>query len=174
MLSTIKSLFGFGQKVSGVESLLVKTTEDLIDKTGFDISYEVKTSDKRDNEFLLEFYGEDENLFKRNDGALLDALEIFYNRSVQSQVKDKRSQIHTDCDGFREQSEQNLLDLAEKLKLSALKKNKPVFFKPLPARERKLIHKYLSDDKRIVTRSIGDGNYKKVKISPAREQQQNH
>ena len=72
-----------------------------------------------------------------------------------------------DCDSFREEADQALIDLAEKLKGICLKKKKPVYFRAFPPRERKIIHQYLSDDSKVKSKSVGDGLYKKIKVFPA-------
>jgi spoIIIJ-associated protein len=71
-----------------------------------------------------------------------------------------------DCNGFRQESNQALVDLAEKLKGIALEKGKSVYFRALPPKDRKIIHQYLAGDPRVKSRSIGDGLYKKIKIYP--------
>ncbi|MCB0415883.1 MAG: hypothetical protein KDD50_16215, partial [Bdellovibrionales bacterium] len=69
-------------------------------------------------------------------------------------------------DGFRQEANDELIKLAEKLKGIALKKKKSVYFRALPPKDRKIIHQYLAEDGRVKSQSVGDGLYKKIKIFP--------
>ena len=57
-------------------------------------------------------------------------------------------------------------DEFEKLKNVAVEKGKPVYFRALPPRDRKLIHQFLAEDGRVKSRSVGEGVFKKIKIFP--------
>ena len=135
----------------------------LFETAGLDFNYEVEVSGEN---ILVEIYGDDEELLRAREGQLLDAIQLFLTRVVQHQLKDERVSIQVDNAGFREQANAELTDLAEKLKNVALEKGKPVYFRALPPRDRKVIHQYLAEDGRVKSRSIGDGLYKKIKIYP--------
>ena len=51
-----------------------------------------------------------------------------------------------------------------------MSKGKPVYFRALPPRDRKVVHQYLAEDGRVKSRSIGDGLYKKIKIFPVKNE----
>lgn len=156
----------FGTRKGKVESLLEKTLQGLIEKSGLDLSFDVKVSgDKK--EVLLDVFGADEELLKDKDGALLDGLQLYLKRVLQHKAPEDRVGIIVDCDSFRAESQQSLLDLADKLKGIALKKKKAVYFRALPPKERKIVHQHLSGDDRIKSKSVGDGLYKKIKVFPA-------
>jgi len=87
---------------------------------------------------------------------------------VQHNFPDDKTNILIDCDGFREESNKALIDLAEKLKGIALEKGKSVYCRALPPKDRKIVHQYLAADERVRSRSIGDGLFKKIKIYPAK------
>ena len=76
--------------------------------------------------------------------------------------------VNLDCANFREQANEALIALAEKLKGIALDKGKSVYFRALPPKDRKVIHQYLAEDGRVKSRSIGEGHFKKIKIYPAK------
>lgn len=64
-----------------------------------------------------------------------------------------------------------MIELADKLKEIALTKGKPVYFRALPPKDRKVVHQYLAEDGRVKSRSVGDGHFKKIKIFPLKESQ---
>ncbi len=170
MTSFFKKIFGFGKETAkdAAEQLLSEVLQGVIDRAGFDLSFTVK---KMDGDVLVELSGADEALLKDREGMLLDALQLFTKRVVRHHFPEREMNLLFDVGGFREQANQALIELAEKLKGIALDKGKSVYFRALPPKDRKLIHQYLADDERVKSRSIGDGLYKKIKIYPVRGNQ---
>ncbi len=165
MAGFFSRLFG-GAKRGGAEVFIETAMQTLINKTGLKLSFDVKVSDDQ-KKLLIDLYGEDEELAKDKDAQLLDAFQLFLKRSMQNQFPEEKLTIIVDCDSYREQSDDELIKSAEKLKEMVIKKKKPAFFRALPPRERKIVHQYLSEDKRFRTKSVGDGMFKKIKISMA-------
>jgi spoIIIJ-associated protein len=165
----LKNLFG-GSKASAAntpEELVNESVLGLLDKAGLNLSFDLKTSEE-DNNYVFEFdfFGEDEDLMKEKDGQLLDAIQLFATRVLQHHFSDARVTVNVDCNGFREETLEQLKELAEKLKNVALEKGRSVYFRALPPKDRKVVHQYLADDDRIKSRSVGEGHFKKIKIFP--------
>lgn len=141
--------------------------EGTLERAGLDISYDVKSIKENDRDIIkVEFYGEDESLFTNKDGALLDAFQLFLKRALQHSEPEDNTQLSCDCNGYREKANQELVELAEKLKTRALDQDKSVYVRALPPKDRKVVHQFLASDERVKSRSIGDGLYKKIKIYP--------
>lgn len=158
----------FGKKDANAntpKALLENVLTGLFEAGQFDFHFEI-TEENNGETLLVEVFGDDEELLRSREGQMLDALQLFLTRVVQHQLKDERVTIMVDNAGFREQANQELTELAEKLKNIALDKGKPVYFRALPPRDRKIIHQYLAEDGRVKSRSIGEGLYKKIKIYP--------
>jgi spoIIIJ-associated protein len=164
-MSLFTKIFGGGSSKTGAEGILDDVAGSVIKHSGLELSYDIKVS-KDGKDMLFDFYGEDEDLIKDKDGAFLNAMQLFLKR-VQQNKSDEKVNIIVDSGTFREDQDQSLIDLAEKLKSVCLKKKKPVYFRAFPPRERKIIHQYLSDDSSIKSKSVGDGLFKKIKIYPA-------
>jgi spoIIIJ-associated protein len=165
----------FGKKESATDSIvdfIGQALEALLDKANLDFSFDVNQDGTNPEQIYVEIYGGDEELLRSREGQLLDAIQLFLTRVVQHQMKDEKVTIHVDNEGFREQANQELTDLAEKLKNVAIEKGKPVYFRALPPRDRKVIHQFLAEDVRVKSRSIGEGLYKKIKIYPVKNEQQ--
>lgn len=158
-------LFGGGKK-SEIEEVLEEVLQQVLDKAGLSLSFDLKTSPDG-KEILFDLYGEDEEIAKAKEGMFLDSLQLFLRRVLQNKFPEERKSIVVDCDSFREDADQSLIELAEKLKEICLKKKKPVYFRAFPPRERKIIHQHLSEDDSVKSKSVGDGLYKKIKIFPA-------
>jgi spoIIIJ-associated protein len=167
-MSFLGRLFG-GKKKGGsdIEVLINETLNGLLEKGGLDLDFDIKTDGENIN---IEFSGDDEDLLKDKEGQTIDAIQLFLKRVVQHNFPEDRSEITIDCNGFREESNQQLVELAEKLKGIALEKGKSVYFRALAPKDRKVIHQYLAGDARVKSRSIGDGLFKKIKIYPIKAQ----
>ncbi|MCB0384237.1 MAG: hypothetical protein KDD43_02495 [Bdellovibrionales bacterium] len=164
-------LFGGGKKKESLDGDAVSIVKDVMsgleDKGGFDFGYEIYA--ESDNEIRVELSGDDADLIKGRDGQLLDAIQLFLKRVLQHQLPEENVYISVDCEGYREEANQALLDLADKLKGIALSKGKSVYIRALPPKDRKVVHQYLAEDGRVKSRSIGDGHFKKIKIYPAKD-----
>lgn len=168
MTGFLSRIFGGGAKRNKVEAFIEDKMVTLIKKAGLKLSFDLKVSEDQ-KKVLIDLYGEDEALAKDRDAQLLDAFQLFLKRSSQNAFPDEKVTIIVDCDSYREQSDDDLTKIAEKLKDQVLKKKKPAYFRALPPRERKIVHQYFSEDKRFRTKSVGDGMFKKIKISLAGE-----
>lgn len=172
MSGFFSKLFG-GKKKEGsgdVEALVYTTVEGLLGKGGFDLSFDLSSStdDKGEPQLTVEFSGADEEILKDKEGQMIDSIQLFLKRVVQHHFPEDRTNVVIDCNGYREESSQALIDLADKLKGIALEKGKSVYFRALPPKDRKIIHQYLANDERVRSRSIGDGLFKKIKIYPVK------
>lgn len=163
-----------GKKKEGdsqIEALVRSTMEGLIERGQFDLSFEItcEEDDKGEAQMFVEVSGSDEALLKEKEGQMIDAIQLFLQRVVQHNFPEDKTNISIDCNGFREESNQALIELAEKLKGIALEKGKSVYFRALPPKDRKVVHQYLASDERVRSRSIGEGLFKKIKIYPAKQ-----
>ena len=150
------------QKANDAGEIIESCLQGLIETSGLQFNYEVVREGEEG--FQVEIGGSDEEMFHAREGQLLDALQLFLTRVVQHQLPESRAAIHVDSAGFRKQANLELTELAEKLKNVAIEKGKPVYFRALPPRDRKVIHQYLAEDDRVKSRSVGEGFFKKIKI----------
>jgi spoIIIJ-associated protein len=183
MTGFLSKIFGGKKKadVSNAQAIIEETLQGLVERGQFQIDFdirEVPADGQEGREFVVELHGEDEELLTEKEGQLLDSIQLFLKRVLQHRADDERVNVTFDCNGFREEANRSLVELAEKLKGIALEKGKSVYFRALPPKDRKVIHQHLANDSRVKSRSIGDGLYKKIKIYPVksseRDQQAEH
>lgn len=164
-------LFGSGKKKSNVENenveVIERAIDGIIENGGFSLNYKIDFEEN--GSLLVDFSGDDEDMLKEREGQLLDSIQLFLKRVAQHQISDLTFDISVDCNGFRNESSQALMDLADKLKNIALEKGKSVYIRALPPKDRKIVHQYLAEDGRVKSRSVGEGHFKKIKIFPTRE-----
>jgi spoIIIJ-associated protein len=170
----LSKLFGGKKEEAGsdIVDLVENSICGIFENGQFDLKYSLSSKEgsaEEPGEIKIDIFGPDENLMKEKDGAMIDSLQLFLKRVVQHHFPEDQTNVVIDCGGFKEESEQALIDLAERFKVMALEKNKSVYIRALPPRERKVVHQYLSVDARVKSRSIGDGLFKKIKIYPVKE-----
>ncbi len=157
-----------------VESLRPKIDEflqPLIDDAGFELSYEVRTSESRhpeveNPEVTVLFAGPDVDLLLENRAELLLALEHLTMEALRIPPED-HSLISFDANDYR-------MLRVEELRLSALaaadkvkKTRVPFHFNPMSSRERRVIHLALRDEKDLRSESVGVGPARAVVVIPA-------
>jgi len=170
MAGLFSKIFGGKSKDSNVQALVKTTLEDLIKVGGFELDFDVQSEKDDQGEILnIEVSGADEDLMKDREGQLIDAFQLFVQRVVQHNFAEDKTKITLDCGGYREESSQALLQMADKLKEQALEKGKSVYVRALPPKDRKIVHQHLASDDRVRSRSVGEGLFKKIKIYPAKQ-----
>jgi spoIIIJ-associated protein len=171
-MNFFKKIFGGSVEKSGAEGIIEETLSGIIDNAKLELSFDIKEEEK--NTYQIELYGEDEELLRDRDGQLLDAFQFFLTRVLQHRHPDDKIFVRFDSNGYREESNQALEELADRLMKVVIDKKKPVFCRALPPKDRKVVHQYLSNDTRVSSRSIGEGHYKKIKISLAGDKGSNY
>jgi spoIIIJ-associated protein len=159
-------LFGKKKKEDGPEAIVDEILGQIITLSHFELSYDIKTTEGGD--IHVDIFGKDEEMLTLKEGQLLDALQLYVRRAIQHQLPEATVNVNLDCANFREQANEALIQLAEKLKGIALTKGKSVYFRALPPKDRKVIHQYLAEDGRVKSRSVGEGHFKKIKIYPTK------
>lgn len=157
-----------GAHASGVE-LVEEVLNGLCERAQLDLQFDFKSEmNGTTEEISIEVSGADEALVTEKEGALLDAFQLFIKRVLQHQLPDSHVNVTFDSNGYREESNKELVDLAEKLKEKCLEQGRSVYLRALPPKDRKIVHQYLASDDRVRSRSVGDGLYKKIKIYPVK------
>ena len=165
-MSFFKKLFSSStDDFSSIEEFL----NDFFKCCGFSLSCEVEVL-KEEGRVYIDLYGEDEDILIEQHGRLLQSLQVYLSGVLQNRLKTTEPfQTIVDSQGYLEDFEQDLMDLANRLKREALKKKRSVIIKrPLSAFYRRKVHQDLTRDGQVETRSIGEGAFKQIRISPAR------
>jgi spoIIIJ-associated protein len=182
MSGFFSKLFGGGKKKETSSGAGAETTVGLVEEVmqglaqhaNFDMTFQVQSEVVGDiEELTVEVSGADEELLTEKEGALLDSFQLFIKRVLQHQMPDARVNVSFDCNGFREESNKSLVELADRLKEKALEQGRSVYLRALPPKDRKVVHQHLANDERVRSRSVGDGLYKKIKIYPVKNGSRN-
>jgi len=98
-------------------------------------------------------------------GQTLDALEYLLNRIIARE--EQGSRVTIDVEDYRQRRRQSLEALAGRLADRVRRRGKPVSLNPMSPRDRRIVHLALQNDASLVTRSTGDGYYRRLVIAPA-------
>jgi len=155
------------------ESLAAKSKEMLegiLERMGLDFPVHVKEAS---DSIQLNIEGDGSGLLIGKGGQTLDALQYIVNKATNKNGRD-RKRILLDTEDYRKRREKTLTALAEKLGQKVKKTRKPVVVNPMNAHDRRIIHLALQDDKQLMTKSRGEGNFRKIIILPAKKGARSH
>jgi spoIIIJ-associated protein len=116
---------------------------------------------------VLDIEGEDLGLLIGRRGETLQSLQYLLNLMVAQQIG--RQEFFTvDVEGYRRRRENALNSLARRMADQVKRTGRPVTLEPMPANERRIIHLALSESRFVSTESTGEGDERKIAISPKR------
>jgi len=126
------------------------------------------TAAETDDTIILSIAGDDSGLLIGRRGQNLDALQYILNKAV-NKSDSERKMIVVDSEEYRKRREESLLGMAERIREKVKKTQKPLSLSHMNAHDRRIIHLALQEDETLVTKSRGEGEYRKVIVLPARK-----
>ena len=134
----------------------------LLERMGFVASVE-QTSD---DPLTLNVIGEEDLSHLIGErGEMLRTFGYLVNLMVGRRLE-RPCRVIVDVDHYREHRAAHLAELAQTLADEVRETQEPVTLEAMPARERRLVHVALADDADVRTYSIGEGDDRRVVISP--------
>jgi len=121
-----------------------------------------------DDTIILSIAGDDSGLLIGRRGQNLDALQYIINKAV-NRSESERKMIVVDSEEYRKRREESLLGMAERIREKVKKTQKPLSLSHMNAHDRRIIHLALQEDESLITKSRGEGEYRKVIVLPARK-----
>jgi len=116
---------------------------------------------------VIDITGDDLGPLIGRRGESLLALQYLVNHIVARRYPGTPI-ITLDAAGYRRRREEQLVGLAQRMAERVRRTRQPIPLEPMPAAERRIIHLALADHPDVVTHSIGEGEGRKVVISPRR------
>jgi spoIIIJ-associated protein len=117
------------------------------------------------NPWLLDITGPNMNALIGRRGETLNALQ-YITRLIASRELQHRANIVVDAAGYKARRSKMLHDLAIRMADQAARSQRTVTLEPMPPYERRIIHMALRAREDVQTRSVGEGNSRKVTIIP--------
>ncbi|HEX6818155.1 MAG TPA: RNA-binding cell elongation regulator Jag/EloR [Ktedonobacterales bacterium] len=100
-------------------------------------------------------------------GETLSALQLLVNLIVAKQTG-HHERIHIDAEGYRARREDNLRAMAQRVAAQVRRSGAPIMLEAMPPNERRIIHMELAESPDVSTESTGEGEARRVVISPSR------
>lgn len=126
------------------------------------------TAMETDDTIMLGITGDESGLLIGRRGQNLDALQYIINKAVNRSETD-RKMIVVDSEDYRRRREESLLDMAQRIRDKVKKTQKPLSLGHMNAHDRRIIHLALQEDEGLITKSRGEGEYRKIIVLPARK-----
>lgn len=114
---------------------------------------------------VLDITGEDLGVLIGRQGEALASLEYITKLVVAGQLKSWLP-LHVDVAGYKRRRSESLQRLALHLVEQVKLRKRPISLEPMPPDERRIIHLTLADHPDVTTHSIGEGDDRRVVISP--------
>ncbi len=116
---------------------------------------------------VLDVEGDDLGILIGRRGDTLSSLQYLLNLMVSRQLGQHLS-FTIDVEGYRRRRERQLTTLAHRMAEQVKRTRRPVTLEPMPPNERRIIHLALAEDRQVETSSTGEGDARKVAITPRR------
>ncbi len=155
-----------------IQSLLdaLDTEADFeVDATEFEDENDVK------HELLqIKIEGEDVGALIGFRGQNLRALQSVFSQILHRKLEDELEdggyiRVSIDVSGYRENREESLKDMAERIRDEVIASGEPVDLPPMSGFERRVIHVHVLDLGDVESESFGEGRERHVRISPKEE-----
>ncbi len=117
----------------------------------------------------LEIKGNQEGILIGKHGRTLESLQMLINRMVNKRLKNA-VRVVLDIDDYRKRRADSIAQMAQRLGEKAKSAGHSLTVGPFNAHDRRIIHLTLKEDPSLKTESIGEGELKKVKIIPMKEE----
>lgn len=112
---------------------------------------------------VLDVHGDDLGVLIGRRGSTMAALQYLVNLTVSRRFRNN-APFAVDIEGYRQQREKSLRELAFNMAERVRETGRPVTLEPMPANERRIVHITLAKDPTVSTSSVGDGDARKVAI----------
>jgi spoIIIJ-associated protein len=99
-------------------------------------------------------------------GKTLEALQFMVNLVINNSTGTEKK-IILDIESYRDKREKALKKMSKEIAQKVIRSGRPMILEPMNPFERRLIHLTLQNDKRVMTKSEGQGIYRKIKIFPS-------
>jgi spoIIIJ-associated protein len=149
----------------------VAILEDLLDR--MDLQSDVRVDSAVVEEGLptveLSIHGEYGGILIGRRGETLGALQ-FLAGLLTSKRAERRVRVVLDAEGYRERRSRLLRDIALRAADRAQRYRQPIFLDPMSPAERRIVHMTLADHQGVSTHSVGEGDSRRVVVSPRQAQ----
>ena len=149
----------------------VAVLQELLDRMDLQSEINVDRADVEEGlpTIELSIHGEYGGILIGRRGETLGALQ-FLAGLLTSRRAERRVRVILDAEGYRERRARLLRDIAMRAADRAQRYRQPIFLDPMVPAERRVVHMTLADHPGVSTHSVGEGDSRRVVISPRQAQ----
>ena len=114
---------------------------------------------------IIDVQGMDAGLLIGRRGETLQSLQFIVNMMVSREL-DRRTTVLVDVEQYRVRRQQNLESMAQRMAERVVSSGRSMSLEPMSAADRRIIHMALSSNDKVSTESSGEGQDRKITISP--------
>ncbi len=167
-----RGLLGLGSRdaVVRVRSRLGKgeAAAEFVRRVGDFLELPLRVVARRQGEAIeVQVSGDSVGILIGRQGETLEALQYLASVASYRQSGDD-TPVVVDVEEYRRRRQEKVENLARRMADRAARGGVEVVLRPMPARERRIVHLALKGDPRVRTSSRGEGRGRQVVISPAR------
>lgn len=149
------------------KKIIQSTTQDLMKIIGFDCEVEVVEEGDDDSRVVCDItIKKDANIIIGQGGENLQALQHLARLLVRKKT-DEIVKFVLDINSYKKDQEGSVIELAKEMAAQAVSEKKTVVMRPMSAYNRRLVHMLLSENKEVITESVGDDSERRIVIKPA-------
>ena len=151
-------------------SEVVQVASDVVSKLirlmDIDVISTMRHTDGDDEGPFFDIEGEDSALLIGRRGETLRALQLLV-RTIVGRKLGTNLNFTVDVEGYDDRRKQSLANLADRVASRVIKTGRSIELEPMSAKERRIVHISLADQKGIQTESSGEGKDRRVVIQPS-------
>ncbi len=117
----------------------------------------------------LSIHGEFGGILIGRHGETLSAIQFLLGQ-MTSRKAGRRVRVVVDVEGYRDRREKLLREMALRAADRAQRYRQPIFMDPMLPAERRVVHMALAEHASVSTHSIGEGDSRRVVVSPRQAQ----
>ena len=148
-------------QVENAPDIAMDLLEELLQKMGVDAELELREEDP----ITINVLGEDLGILIGRRGETLSAVQFVLNQMLNNQTGEWLGVV-VDAEDYRLRREDQLRGLARRMADRARYYRQSVTLDPMPPNERRIIHMELAEQGEVDTHSIGEGEDRRVVITP--------
>lgn len=141
---------------------------ELIRNMGFDVELETKSKQDAEGEedlFVCDIKTQESNFLIGQYGMNLQSLQYIARLLIRKKILEPVNFI-LDVNSYRKEKNETIARMAVDMADMACIKGETVFMRPMSAYERRIAHMELAKNKKIKSESVGDGDDRRIVISP--------
>ncbi len=101
-------------------------------------------------------------------GQTLEAMQLIVDKAVR-RLNGNDTRVKIDVEGYLEKKKAGLVNSAERLARKVVSKGRPASIGYLNAQDRRIVHLALKNDRKVNTKSVGEGAVRKLMIYPRKK-----